>query len=359
MECPNCAFQNTPGTPSCARCAGRLDFSDVDVIPLRAPRSAAGRWLARTLGVAGFGARDVARRVGADLVRPRWMDRSWDGVSPRELFLCSIPGLAQISRGHRLLGRCLMGAWAGLLLLALLTIGSGLSILAALGAISVHCAAVTLLLGGVLETMTIRRRLLTGVIVYVFVAGLLYLPAYWGLRQVVRIVPIVAIARSGIVRAGDVLVAPGSAFGVPVPERGDIVLYHVSTITSSAVIVRGGAWIDRVLGIPGDHIAVRGGIVYLNDVPIPDDMGPLGDLNECRDIDLVAGPGQYIVLPSLVSFDMHGQEARQYRAMMFSTISTVRAEQIEAKIAYRIRPWLRAGSLRPPASVRAPEGAAP
>lgn len=356
MECPNCAFQNTPGTPACVRCAGRLDFSNIDVIPLRAPRSLVARRVVRGLDIVGFGARDVGRRVGADLKRPRWLDRSWDGVSPAELLLCVVPGLVQIRRGHRALGRGLLAGWLALLLLALLNVGSLLSSLACLAAVSLHCTAISLLLAGVIASMSIPRRLFVGVGVYLLVFGTIYYPAYWGLNRLVRVVPIASTIPSTVVRRGDVLLAAGPAFGSHQPRRGDIVLYRAQAITAPGVIIERGRRVDRVLGVEGDHVAVRAGVVFLNDAQLPDDALPLGTLQGCADMDLYVGPGQYAILPSLVALP-RGYET--YRRLVFSNRCVVDADQIEARVVCRIRPWLRAGALPRPPDPPIAKGATP
>ena len=52
----------------------------------------------------------------------------------------------------------------------------------------------------------------------------------------------------------------GRIFGA-MPERGDIVVFRHPT--------NGADYIKRVVGLPGDRIQMRGGVLYINDEPAP------------------------------------------------------------------------------------------
>src|SRR6059058_5626592 len=46
------------------------------------------------------------------------------------------------------------------------------------------------------------------------------------------------------------------------PERGDVVVFKLPTDNSTD-------YIKRVIGLPGDHIQMKNGILYINDQPCP------------------------------------------------------------------------------------------
>jgi signal peptidase I len=64
------------------------------------------------------------------------------------------------------------------------------------------------------------------------------------------------------------------------PERGDVVVFRHPTT--------GDDWVKRVIGLPGDRISVRGGVVTLNGQPIPREQLtpfdlPVSPNSDCRD----------------------------------------------------------------------------
>ena len=61
----------------------------------------------------------------------------------------------------------------------------------------------------------------------------------------------------------------GRIFGSE-PERGDVVVFRHP--------VTGADFIKRVIGLPGDRIQMRGGILYINDEPVPQE--PAGTFEE-------------------------------------------------------------------------------
>ncbi len=78
---------------------------------------------------------------------------------------------------------------------------------------------------------------------------------------------------------------PGRIFG-SLPERGDVVI--VTPPGSKA------DYIKRVIGLPGDRVQVRGGIVYLNGKPVPrvakgDRRVPIDDNTQCGNLPVESG----------------------------------------------------------------------
>lgn len=76
------------------------------------------------------------------------------------------------------------------------------------------------------------------------------------------------------------------------PARGDVVVFaHPAT---------GTIYVKRAVGVPGDRVQMRGGVLYLNDAPVPtgpapdfietyDRQGPQQTLPRCANADAVAG----------------------------------------------------------------------
>jgi signal peptidase I len=81
------------------------------------------------------------------------------------------------------------------------------------------------------------------------------------------------------------------------PDRGDVVVFKLPTDNETD-------YIKRVIGLPGDSIQVRDGIVYLNGEPIPRE--PLADFAEFDEISTSQQIRQYReTLPNGASYIVH------------------------------------------------------
>jgi signal peptidase I len=61
--------------------------------------------------------------------------------------------------------------------------------------------------------------------------------------------------------AGQRIIVLKSIYNFKEPERGDIIIIHPPVAPQEE-------WVKRLIGLPGDTIAVKGGIVYVNGVPL-------------------------------------------------------------------------------------------
>jgi signal peptidase I len=75
------------------------------------------------------------------------------------------------------------------------------------------------------------------------------------------------------------------------PSRGDVVVFHPSMPDSDD-------YIKRVIGVPGDHVLVRGGQVYVNGELVNETHIAEGTQTMCsgRWCDVVLGPDEYYVM---------------------------------------------------------------
>jgi signal peptidase I len=75
------------------------------------------------------------------------------------------------------------------------------------------------------------------------------------------------------------------------PSRGDVVVFHPSMPASDD-------YIKRVIGVPGDHVLVRGGQVYVNGALVDETHLAEGMQTACsgRWCDVVLGPDEYYVM---------------------------------------------------------------
>jgi hypothetical protein len=333
MECPNCAFQNMPGLSACVRCRGLLDFSAVDIEP---PRAHHGRWL-RRLGSMRSTAAQQTLSLARSVRLPARMQ-----VTCCDLAWSIIPGLAQIRRGERILGRVLLCAWLTVLLLALALMGGNLSLLLCLFAVSVHCLAVSLLLNSVLAAMPIVRRAALGLLMYAGVLFFLYRPVQALGQHAFRALEISNVKPSSWIDNGDVLLYTGSWTRPAVFERGDLVIYEIESSAAAGAIVRAGLGVERVLGIPGDEVRTDGKTLWVNGIEQPAAQWPVGGLRSMPAVSVTAGDGEYIIFPTALRWTAHGNVEGVVSRMMDS-IAHVRQDRIRGQVFWRVRPWSRAG----------------
>jgi signal peptidase I len=68
------------------------------------------------------------------------------------------------------------------------------------------------------------------------------------------------VSMSPSLNAGDYLLVSKFAYNAHDPQRGDIIVFHVPALGD-------GAYVKRIVGLPGERIQMRNGIVFINGVP--------------------------------------------------------------------------------------------
>lgn len=353
MECPNCAFQNAPGTPACLRCRSVMDLSGVDVLPPRAADATVALRARRRLARWGESADRRSNELLRTLRVPNPDARSWTAVG------CSIvPGLGSVRTGNRALGWTLMSIWGAMLLLWLLTVGSGISWLFLGTAISVHSTAFLLLFSGAMQDRWIVIRMLTGFAVYALVATVIYAPMGFAIGRLVRVLPAVDVRADGAVRDGDVLLYSGAWTRPEHFARGDIVVFAIPERAAGGAQLRAGLGVDRILGRPGERVTWRKEgdrfVLRIDGAVQPSSMHPIGGLKGVEEFEMVAWPGHYILFPTSIA--ANDSRSAGYMSRIARDLSQVAEDDIVGRVELRLRPWRRFGpiGLEPPPEDRSP-----
>jgi len=133
----------------------------------------------------------------------------------------------------------------------------------------------------------------------------------------------------------DRLVVEKISYHLNPPQRGDIIVFWPPESLFEAEEKRKDAFIKRVIGIPGDTVEVRNGMVFVNDEPLEEDYIE-AEPNYTWGPETVP-PESYLVLGDNrnSSFDSHAWEPDSF----------VPAENIIGKAVVRFWPPSRIGGL--------------
>jgi len=352
MQCPVCQFENVPGLARCVRCQTALKLGGVAVEPPRSRRPPTRRRRAYHLARAGAGRRArlaaFLRRHGVE--RP-FAGTDWDGV-----LWSVIPGLGHIRRGNRRVGRILLGVWAAALFAALLWAGTGWGWLFYMTAASVHGSTIAVFLSGFLRERGILARMFTGFAVFLILYVFAYMPLVRGASAVVRPLQIQGVGIAQELRNGDVLLYSGRLLRRGAFERGDLVVYAVRERAVRVhldpgfnFIVRAGYWADRIIGLPGDRVEIRQGVLRVNEEAVPGDRGPVGGLQDLSDFSLTVPAYTFLVLPTemlsrivipATILDRPGALQAAYARLVY-----IEEREVLGRVLWRTRPVSRFGPV--------------
>lgn len=177
------------------------------------------------------------------------------GFSVRKFFLAlALPGYVFLALGQVRAGQIVMGAYALLLVVALVGIGSRAAALAFGLLVALHGASWARLVEVRLPTAGWKQRIVLTLCATLLVATLAYLPVQ---RFIQRhwVAPL---------RVGDrvLLVTPGYRTAL---RPGVTAVFRVESAGAGGLLVRGGFVVAEILGQPGDHIQFVEGSYRVND----------------------------------------------------------------------------------------------
>ena len=274
MQCPSCRFENMPGLDSCGRCGTLLSLGTItiDVNPPRAlSRSKRIRQVVPRRLI--YQARDYAVEARRFITRSTVEESRIPLPEPAILSRLIVPGWAHIHSGLVVRGRFFLAAYVPLLLLGLGRWGTFLgSILLGL-AFSVHASsAVDILIRQ--GTVRFPRVMATTFVVSLILAILIYVPSGQVLTRIAA--PVHYLYDAPPFESNDIVLINQWAYALTSPHRGDVVQFRPLNLSRQPVgeqlmhvryVLNEDAVIDRILGVPGDHIVWENGMLSVNGEP--------------------------------------------------------------------------------------------
>ena len=267
MQCPNCEFQNMPGSGRCARCGTSLALATaaIDVHPPRATRLSRALphfWMFRQ----NWG--NMVARLSAPLGRV--FEQFHDTHFELPILVRTIvPGWPQYYRGDR--PRAILFLWAYLAFLVpgLLLTGTFTGSLLLGLAFGIHVTSIADALVGMFDT--IRDRLAFTILAGLALLGLVYFPTGWAISRVAT--PVQINQDMGQLARGDVLWYSRWF----TPEPGDMVLYEIPPLSAGGRLATGqqanfviqGQRINRILAMSGQTVAWQKGQLLVDGEPSP------------------------------------------------------------------------------------------
>ena len=107
-------------------------------------------------------------------------------------------------------------------------------------------------------------RFVWEVVQTLLLAGLLYL----GINQVTARVRVQGTSMYPTFKSGEFVLVYRWAYRFSSPHRGDVVIFHPEAFPGTRARTPQSEYIKRIIGLPGETVTVRGGRVFINDVPL-------------------------------------------------------------------------------------------
>jgi hypothetical protein len=313
----------------------------LDGVSIEPPRAARGNL--RT-----HAARLIHRLVGGIPDFRAWWRRLRvivpEPLDPTALAWSFIPGLGHLKTGRLRLGRVLLPAWVLLFLCTLLYIGTTTCWWFLTGMIAVHALAIASLFASNLAYERTPMRAAFGLVVFLALQFFIYQPSVWFCSRFAVAVPIDDVRAGHVIASGDGLICEGAWLRPATFSRGDIVLYEIGELYTAGFVIRGGWSVDRVIGIPGDHVQRVKGLLTVNGETVPPHLLPLSSVPHLDNVDINLSASQYAIF-TVVGRGFNLVRGQQLTPPVIQHLTVVDGEQIVGRVVFRLRPWSRFGRV--------------
>jgi hypothetical protein len=248
--------------------------------------------------------------------------------------------------GRRILGQTILAVWLLVVLTGLLLVGSAVGWWLYGLALCLHSVGIGLALSGRLAYQPTRRRVVVGFAAFVCLQMLVYWPVLYLAGGFVVPVQVFGIRDTALVRNADTLLRQGYFLRSGNRQYGDLVMYSIGRRHGQGYRLQEGVGLDRIVGLPGDRVTLRDGVLLVNGRRPSAQGQPLARLRDpAVQIDIQAGLDEYVILPSLLGFGVHGNVSQTMINDFYGEVSRVKRHDVLGKVWWRLRPFGRFGPV--------------
>lgn len=183
------------------------------------------------------------------------------------------------------------------------------------------------------DTNAKRKKLIKEVIIWVVEIIAVILLAYFLVEYAVEKTTVVGESMETTLQEGDKIVINKLAYRFSKPKRFDVIVFKQSGKEHSYYNIK------RIIGLPGETVQIKDGVVYINDEPI----------KEKSAVDVIKNPGLSVepILLEDKEYFVLGDNRNLSEDSRFANIGNVVFDDIIGKAWIRLKPFNFVNELNP------------
>nr|WP_294488805.1 signal peptidase I [uncultured Anaerosporobacter sp.] len=183
------------------------------------------------------------------------------------------------------------------------------------------------------DTNAKRKKIIKEVIIWVVEIIAVILLAYFLVEYAVEKTTVVGESMETTLQEGDKIVINKLAYRFSKPKRFDVIVFKQSGKEHSYYNIK------RIIGLPGETVQIKDGVVYINDEPI----------KEKSAVDVIKNPGLSVepILLEDKEYFVLGDNRNLSEDSRFANIGNVVFDDIIGKAWIRLKPFNFVNELNP------------